>query len=190
MTDANLELRRPDPVLADMAPDLAALLDGLGIATRTLAHEAVFTVAESQGLDRQLPGAHTKNLFLKDKKSRIFLVVAEHESAVDLKSLHTRIGAQGRLSFAGPDQMKALLGVEPGSVTAFGVVNDKNHVVTLVLDEKLLAHDIWNCHPLTNRATTSIAREDILRVFSATGHEPVTARLDAVEPANGQTNEQ
>ena len=126
---------------------LMAYLDGLGIATTTVAHPPLHTVEESQALRGTIAGGHTKNLFLKDKKGTIFLVVAEESRTVDLKGLHKRIGASGRLSFASADQMRALLGVEPGSVTAFGVVNDRDGTVRLVLDEGLLMHDMVNCHP-------------------------------------------
>jgi Ala-tRNA(Pro) deacylase len=179
-----------DEALRALAPALADRLEALGIPTRTVRHEPVFTVDESQDLHRAVAGAHTKNLFLKDKKSRLFLVVAEHSTAVDLKSLHTRIGAQGRLSFGSPEQMRERLGVEPGSVTAFGIVNDAEGLVTLVLDARLLAHDILNCHPLTNRGTTSIARDHLLALFAAVRHDPLVVRLEAEagELASGQTS--
>ncbi|WP_082659552.1 prolyl-tRNA synthetase associated domain-containing protein [Aureimonas sp. AU40] len=183
-------LSRDDEALRALAPALAERLASLGIPTRTLQHEPVFTVDESQDLHRAILGAHTKNLFLKDKKSRLFLVVAEHSTAVDLKGLHTRIGAQGRLSFGSPEQMRERLGVEPGSVTAFGIVNDGEGAVTLVLDERLLQHDILNCHPLTNRGTTSIARDHLLALFASVRHDPLVVRLEAdtAELASGQTS--
>ncbi|MBB3999769.1 Ala-tRNA(Pro) deacylase [Aureimonas pseudogalii] len=186
--DRDAPFSHPDAAMAALAPELAAFLDAAGLTTRTLAHEAVHTVEESRALRGRITGAHTKNLFLKDKKSRLFLVVAEEGTAVDLKTLHGRIGGQGRLSFAGPDQMRTHLGVEPGSVTAFGTLNDRDGAVRLVLDAALMASDIWNCHPLTNRATTSIARDDLMRFFAATGHEPLVAVLEATtadEPSNG-----
>ena len=158
---------------------LMAYLDGLGIATTTVAHPPLHTVEESQALRGTIAGGHTKNLFLKDKKGTIFLVVAEESRTVDLKGLHKRIGASGRLSFASADQMRALLGVEPGSVTAFGVVNDRDGTVRLVLDEGLLMHDMVNCHPMTNEATTTIATEDLMAFFQSTGHEPLVIGLEA-----------
>jgi Ala-tRNA(Pro) deacylase len=161
--------------------DLFAFLDRQGIATTTVEHPPLHTVEESQALRGAIPGGHTKNLFLKDKKGTVFLVVAEETAAVDLKTLHKTIGGQGRLSFASPDQMRALLGVEPGSVTAFGLVNDENHAVKLVLDAGLLQHDMVNCHPLTNRATTTIARDDLMAFFAATGHTPAIVGLEAGE---------
>jgi Ala-tRNA(Pro) deacylase len=166
------------PVTAKSRPELFAFLDGLGIETRTTEHPPLFTVEESQALRGRIAGGHTKNLFLKDKKGRLFLVVAEEERSIDLKDLHRRIGASGRLSFGDASRMKEVLGVEPGSVTAFALVNDAAHAVSLVLDAKLLAHDMVNCHPLTNTATTTIARDDLLKFFDATGHRPLVVELE------------
>ena len=179
-----------DEALAAVMPALARQLGELGIPTMTTTHDAVFTVDESQALRGRIPGAHTKNLFVKDKKGRLFLVVAQEDTAVDLKTLHGKIGGQGRLSFASPEQMRERLGVEPGAVTAFGVVNDRDDAVTIVLDERLLAHDIVNCHPLTNRATTSIARTDLMALFACLRHDPLVVSLEsgADEHASGQTS--
>lgn len=164
--------------MAATRDELMTYLGGLGIDVSTIEHPALFTVAESQDLRGEIAGGHTKNLFVKDKKGRHFLVVAEESRAVDLKSLHKVIGAQGRLSFAGPEAMMEMLGVAPGSVTAFGVLNDRDGRVTLVLDEGLLAHDMVNCHPLTNTATTTIATDGLMTFFRSTGHEPLVVRLD------------
>ncbi|MBP0616215.1 prolyl-tRNA synthetase associated domain-containing protein [Jiella sp. KSK16Y-1] len=151
----------------------------LGIETSTIEHPPLFTVGESQELRGEIRGGHTKNLFLKDKKGRHFLVVAEESRAVDLKSLHHTIGAKGRLSFASAEAMMEMLGVTPGSVTAFGVLNDRDGKVTVVLDEGLLAYDMVNCHPLTNTATTTIATDGLMTFFRSTGHEAFVARLDS-----------
>jgi Ala-tRNA(Pro) deacylase len=153
---------------------LLAALDQLGIAHQTVRHPALHTVAESQALRGTLPGGHTKNLFLKDKKSRHFLVSMEEDAVVDLKTLHTRIGGSGRLSFGSADDMERLLGVRPGAVTLFGAINDKGGDVTVFIDEGLLAHDAINAHPLTNEATTTIATADMLRFLEAYGHAPAT----------------
>jgi len=162
--------------------DLFAFLERHGIATATVEHPALHTVEESQALRGAISGGHTKNLFVKDKKGTIFLIIAEETRAIDLKTLHKAIGAQGRLSFASAEQMQDLLGVAPGSVTAFGVINDAAHQVRVVLDDGLLAHDMLNCHPLTNTATTTIARDDLLAFFAATGHEPLVVPLDEAGP--------
>ena len=151
--------------------DLFAHLDRLGIATQTVEHEAVFTVAESSRLERELPGGHTKNLFLKDKKDRLFLVVALGRAHIDLKTLHKKLGAD-RLSFAGPALLKEVLGVPAGSVTPFALINDKARRVTVILDADMMRHERLNYHPLENTATTNIARDDLVLFLRACGHEP------------------
>ena len=162
--------------------DLMAMLDRLGIATTTVDHPPVFTVDEARGLRGEVPGAHTKNLFLKDKKDRLFLVVAPEEAAVDLKQLHHRLGATGRFSFGKPELLMEALGVPPGSVTAFAPINDKENRVTVVIDKILAEADSVNCHPLVNTATTTIAAGDLLAFLRATGHEPL---IVAVAEASG-----
>lgn len=151
----------------------------LAIETRTHEHEAVFTVAESAHLKMGMPGAHSKNLFLKDRKGRLFLVVAEHGTAIDLKRLHEPLGATGRLSFGSPDLLRERLGVEPGSVTPFAVVNDPDTQVSVILDADLMRRDLLNFHPLRNTMTTAIAAQDLLRFLRATGHEPRIVQLPA-----------
>lgn len=152
--------------------ELFAYLDQLAIVTTTVDHPAVFTVAEGHEIKARIPGGHTKNLFLKDKKSRLFLIVALGESSIDLKRAHEIVGGSGRLSFGSAEQLEAVWGVKPGSVTALGAINDREGLVTVVLDEALMAHEIINCHPLENTATTSISREDLVRFLVATGHPP------------------
>jgi Ala-tRNA(Pro) deacylase len=152
--------------------DLMRRLDELGIATRTYEHEAFFTVAESRAAKGAIAGGHTKNLFLKDKKDRVFLVVAEADAAIDLKKIHEKIGANGRVTFGKPELLMELLGVVPGSVTPFGLVNDIEGRVSVVLDAPMLDHAVLNYHPLENTATTSIGRDDLVAFIRATGHEP------------------
>ncbi|MGJ0557707.1 prolyl-tRNA synthetase associated domain-containing protein [Methylocystis sp.] len=164
--------------------DLSARLDELGISTTTVEHEPVFTVAESERLEREIDGAHTKNLFLKDDAGALFLVVARSATRVDLKALSRRLGA-GRFSFGKPELLMEVLGVPPGSVTAFAVINDPEARVRLVLDEALMSFDSINCHPLENTATTNIARADLLRFIRACGHEPSIAVLGAATAAGG-----
>lgn len=159
--------------------DLFARLDALGIPHRTLEHEAVFTVAESRGVKAALPGGHTKNLFVKDKRDRLFLVTAEAEAAVDLKRLHEAIGARGRLSFGSAELLRAVLGVEPGSVTPLAAMNDREGRVTVVLDARLMARDPVNVHPLANTATTALKPADLVAFLRATGHEPLVVALPA-----------
>lgn len=152
--------------------DLIARLDDLGFETKTVRHPPLFTVADSQALRGEIPGGHTKNLFMKDKKDRLWLVVAEEDAEIDLKRLHERIGS-ARLSFGRPDLLLETLGVAPGSVTPFGVANDAGGRVTVVLDAALMRHVVLNFHPLTNEATTSIRREDLLAFLEACGHPPL-----------------
>jgi Ala-tRNA(Pro) deacylase len=151
--------------------DLFARLDELGIASETVEHEAVFTVAESSKLERELPGGHTKNLFLKDKKGQLFLVVALGAAHIDLKSLPKKLGSD-RLSFGKPELLMEVLGVAPGSVTPFSLLNDKAGRVTVILDADMMRHERLNYHPLENTATTNLARDDFLRFIRSCGHEP------------------
>jgi Ala-tRNA(Pro) deacylase len=159
--------------------DLFARLAELGIETTTVEHEPVFTVAESSRLERELPGAHTKNLFLKNEAGSLFLVVAMSSTRIDLKALARTLRA-GRFSFGKPELLHEALGVPPGSVTAFAVINDKSQRVQFVFDAELMKHATINCHPLENTATTNIARDDLLRFMRACGHEPKIAMLGGV----------
>lgn len=159
--------------------EILAYLTHLGIETRTVEHEAAFTVEQSKHLIRDVAGAHTKNLFVKDKKGRFFLIVAEHEQRVDLKRLHGHIGASGRLSFGTAEQLMSLLGVTPGSVTALSIVNDQSGKVTLVIDAELARAKVINCHPLINTMTTSVPRDGLFAFFEATGHRPQVVALPA-----------
>ena len=152
--------------------DLFAFLDKLGIAHATVTHPALFTVEQSRELRGTIPGAHTKNLFLKDKKDALFLATALEDAVIELKSLHRRLGASGRFSFGSADLMRATLGIEPGAVTPFAAMNDSERRVSVVLDAALMRHETLNCHPLVNTMTTSIARADLVRFLEATGHPP------------------
>ena len=156
--------------------DLFAVLTGLGIAHSTVTHPPLFTVEQSQALRGTIPGGHTKNLFLKDKKDTVFLVVAAEDARIDLKTLHSRLGA-ARFSFGSADLMRELLGVEPGAVTPFGVINDSDRRVNVVLDATMMEHARLNFHPLANTMTTSIARDDVVKFLRATGHEPRIERV-------------
>lgn len=161
--------------------DLFAFLDRLGIAHRTVAHPPLFTVEQSRALRGQIPGGHTKNLFLKDKKGALFLVVASEDAAIDLKTLHRRLGA-GRFSFGPAHLLWQKLGVEPGAVTPFGVLNDTDRHVTVILDEPMMSHATLNYHPLINTMTTSIARDDLIKFLRATEHEPQIMPVSAGVP--------
>ncbi len=168
------------PVTPD---EILGFLAHLGIETSTVAHEAAFTVAESRHHAETIPGAHTKNLFVKDKKGRLFLVVARQLALIDLKRLHETIQASGRVSFGSAEQLMEALGVTPGSVTALAAVNDREGRVTVVIDAGLMAHDVINCHPLINTMTTSLLREGLLAFLRATGHEPMIVALPEPPPS-------
>jgi Ala-tRNA(Pro) deacylase len=164
-------LRGIDEILAHLA--------GLGIATETFHHPAVFTVEESLVHTARLPGAHVKNLFLKDKKDKLWLVTCRHELRVDLAALSRRLGA-ARFSFARAELLREVLGVEPGAVTPLALVNDTACRVRPVLDEGLVAAGRLNCHPLQNTASTVLATADLVRFMRACGHEPVVSVIDTV----------
>jgi Ala-tRNA(Pro) deacylase len=160
--------------------DLFAFLDRLGIVHSTVSHPALFTVEQSQVLRGQIPGGHTKNLFLRDKKGAFYLVVAQEDAVISLKDLHRRLGASGRFSFGSAEAMDELLGVVPGSVTPFAAINDTAGRVTVVLDRAMLVNDVLNFHPLVNTMTTSISRDGLIKFLAATGHEP------RIEAASGE----
>jgi Ala-tRNA(Pro) deacylase len=156
-----------------LAPDdLLTMLRDRGCRFTLHRHPPLFTVAESRELRGQLPGGHTKNLFLRDKRERMWLVTAEETRAVDLKALGSALGAQGRLSFGSPTRLAEYLGIEPGSVTPFALANDARGAVSFVLDRALLACEVLNFHPLTNEATVGIARDDFLSFMTEIGHAP------------------
>jgi Ala-tRNA(Pro) deacylase len=162
------------------SPDeLFAYLDNLGIAHQTVHHAAVFSVDEARTLRGTIAGGHTKNLFLRDKKGALFLVVAPEDAVIELKSLHRRLGASGRFSFASAELMRETLGVEPGSVTPFAVINDRAVRVTVVLDVAMMMQQTLNFHPLANTGTTTISRDGLLKFLEATGHRP------RIEPVAG-----
>jgi Ala-tRNA(Pro) deacylase len=150
---------------------LMARLDALGIATRTVDHAPVFTVEEARALRGEIPGGHCKNLFLKDDKGAIYLIVCLEDARVDLKAAPARIGSR-RLTFGKPDLLLEILGVEPGSVTPFGLINDTGGRATVILDKTMMEQEWLNYHPLRNDATTTIRATDLVAFLRATGHEP------------------
>ena len=159
--------------------ELYARLDALGIAWTTVEHPPLHTVAESKALRGELEGGHVKNLFLRDKNKRLWLVVAEEDRPVDLKALRKRLGARGSLSFGSPDLLMEVLGVTPGAVTPFGLINDTERRATAILDVDLMEHRLVNVHPLRNDATTTIAGADLLAFIRDCGHDPQIVDLEA-----------
>jgi Ala-tRNA(Pro) deacylase len=161
--------------------DVFALLDRLGVVHSTVEHPPLFTVEESQGLRGEIPGGHSKNLFVKDKKSRLFLITAREDARLDLKRVHEAIGGSGRVSFGSGELLEEVWGVKPGSVTPFGAINDTAGRVTVVLEKALLAEDPVNFHPLVNTATTSLPPDGIVAFLRATGHDPLIVDLPLSE---------
>ena len=146
-------------------------LNDLGIKTAVTRHEAVFTVEEARALRGEVPGGHCKNLFLKDKKGAFWLIVCLEDAAINLKGLPAQIGA-ARISFGSADLLREVLGVEPGSVTPFALINDTAHQVNVVLDDNMMHMDVVNYHPLVNTATVTLTPDDLLKFISSCGHEP------------------
>lgn len=169
------------PLLADGQPpatpdDLRERLDALGIEATTVSHRPVFTVEEARAHRGELPGAHTKNLFVRDKKGVMWLVVAMESQEVDLRALAESLGHK-RFSFGSPERLMKYLGVIPGAVTPFAVINDHGGVVRVALDEGLRAFEIWNFHPLVNSMTTTIRASEMVRFLEAMAHPPTWVDL-------------
>ena len=174
--------------MAATPDDLFARFAELGIDTDTTWHEAVFTVEDSRRLRGEIPGGHCKSLFLKDKKGALWLVVADEGRRVDLKRLAKRLGARN-FSFGKPELLMETLGVEPGAVTPFALINDPAGRVRVALDAAMMKQDRLNYHPLTNRATTTIAAANLAAFIAACGHEPHMVDLDADAPRDDRRHD-
>jgi len=157
--------------------DLLTYLAALGVETTTVEHPPLFTVGDSRALRGDIPGGHTKNLFVKDKKGQLFLLVLGEEAVVDLKRVHEKIGAQGRVSFGSAELLEEVWGVRPGAVTPFGAINDTGARVRVVLDAAMMRCERLNFHPLVNTRTTGLASADLAKFLRATGHEPLIVTL-------------
>ncbi len=157
---------------------LFARLNELGIRATTHRHPPLFTVEDSKRLRGALPGGHCKSLFLKDKKDSLYLLVALEDRAIDLKTMHKKIDS-GRLSFGRPELLWEALGVKPGAVTPFALMNDTAHRVTVWLDRGMLACELLNYHPLDNTQTTAIRAGDLLAFIAACGHAPHLIDLES-----------
>jgi len=164
--------------------ELVAWLDDLGIATATHQHVELFSVEEARALRGEIPGAHSKNLFLKSKKGSLWLVVALETTRVDLTVLSKSLRC-GRFSFGSADLLHQTLGVEPGSVTPFALINDTVRQVRIILDHGLMTHENLNFHPLDNTATTTIARDDLIAFLEACGHTPEILPLQSAQAPPG-----
>lgn len=159
--------------------ELFARLGELAIETNTIQHPPVFTVAESKALRGPIPGCHTKNLFLRNKKGRMWLVVCLESRSVDLKGLGKALGA-GNVSFGSPRRLMSYLGVIPGAVTPFAVLNDTSGAVRVAVDRDILQQEPLNFHPLDNSMTTSIGARDFVRFLEAEGHPPLLLDFDDI----------
>lgn len=160
--------------------ELYALFERHGIAWTHHTHPALFTVEESKELRGDLPGAHVKNMFLKDKKQQLWLVTCFEYRKIRIRDLEKQIGAP-KASFGKPELLWEALGIRPGAVSPFGLINDPDHQVRVVLDQQMLEADPINAHPLHNEATTSVSRADFRRFFEVTGHDPLIVDFDALE---------
>jgi Ala-tRNA(Pro) deacylase len=166
--------------MPESSDTLLARLAAASIETRTTQHPPVFNVAESRCLRGKLPGGHSKNLFLKAKSGAFLLAVLEEERQVSVNALARAVGL-GRVSFGSAEELRALLGVEPGSVTPFGLVNAAPGSIRVVFDRQLIQGFEWvNFHPLVNTATTAIRPADLLRFLEGLGHRPELLDLDAL----------
>ena len=160
---------------------LLAKLTELGIAYVNHSHAPVMTVEESRALRGPLPGLHAKNLFLKDKKNGLWLVVAQESCTIDVKLLRKRLGAAS-LSFGKPDLLMDVLGVTPGAVTPFAVINDSGGLVRVVLDDALAQAPQANFHPLVNAQTTTLSGAGLLTFLAALRHAPVIFNFTRHDP--------
>jgi Ala-tRNA(Pro) deacylase len=163
--------------MAITSDDLLSRLQSLGIDAKTATHPPLMTVEDSKRLRGDLPGGHVKNLFLRDKFNRFWLLTTLEDTRVDLKKMAQRLEA-GRFSFANADQLSALLGILPGAVSPLAVINDTERKVTVVLDGAMLAKDPLNVHPLSNDRTTTMRTADLLRFLEGCGHTPRVMRFE------------
>ena len=176
MSEAGTTAQEPGGRPPASEQKLFARLADLGIKVVTVEHPPVFTVEEAKRLRGSLPGGHCKSLFLRNKKGEMWLVVALEDRTIDLKRLGEQIGA-GRVSFGSAERLMRHLGVIPGSVTPFAILNDLERLVRVVLDAEMLRHDPLNYHPLRNDRTSSIHPQDLIRFLEAEGHPPQIMEL-------------
>lgn len=181
-----MDLRSSSPISTPLPPPLTPeglfeILKSLKIQHNIYHHPALYTVAEALETEAGIPGAHCRNLFLKDKKGAMFLVTALNETALDLKKLATTLNA-GRFSFGSPERLYQYLGVTPGSVCPFAVVNDQGGDVQLVLDARMMQMPLVNYHPLINTMTIGLTPADLLKLVHHVGHEPIILDMVSLAP--------
>ncbi|MFA5593171.1 MAG: prolyl-tRNA synthetase associated domain-containing protein [Micavibrio sp.] len=176
------QTQSPDEPELPTAPEaLMDALKALDIAFPLYHHKAVFTVAEADEVDADIPGTHCRNLFLRDKKKNNFLLCLQNATKVDIKKLQPLLGAD-KLSFGSADRLWEYLGVRPGSVCPYAIVNDRQGQVKIFLDKSMMDHDVLNFHPLVNTMTIGVKPADLLRFIESTGHEPHIVDLSAAAP--------
>lgn len=169
--------------LGPATPDeLLSLLEKLAIPTTLYKHRAVFSVGEADELDNSMPGAHTRNLFIRDKRENMFLITLLANKPVKLDRLADLLGA-GRFSFGSPERLMKYLGVTPGSVTPFAMMNDKEHKVTLILDAEMMEQDIVNYHPLINTMTVGLPPSGLTKFLENCGSK---FQIIDLSPASGE----
>jgi len=160
--------------------ELYALFEAHGIAWTHHTHPPLHTVAESVELRGALPGGHVKNMFMKEKKGGLWLATCLEHRQIRIRDLEKEVGAKA-LSFGKPELLWEALGVRPGAVTPFGLLNDTAKAVRVILDAQMLDYDPINAHPLHNEATTAISPSNLMRFLDITGHEPLLVDFDALE---------
>ena len=178
---ASAQTQKEELPLPTSSEDLLAKFEQLGISVDLHEHQAVFTVSESEKLKQDIPGLHCRNLFLRDKKKKMYLVVAANETAIDLKKLQPLIGSD-RLSFGSADRLWENLGVRPGSVCPFAIINDTDNNVQIVLDDKMMHADIVCYHPMENHLTVGLKPEDLLKFIKNCAHEALILDMKDAAP--------
>ncbi len=176
---AEEEQEKPD--LPTTPDQLIALLDELHLRYEIFHHEPIFTVAEGEHLKKNIPGLHCRNLFLRDKRKKMFLIVAANETAIDLKKLQLMLGCD-RLSFGSPERLWQYLGIRPGSVCPFCIINDRAGEVEIYLDKFMMEADLVNYHPLDNAMTIGLTPEDLIKFIEHTGHKARVIDLSQALP--------
>lgn len=173
---------RPDPEtvylkngeLAATAKQLLNALETLGVEHQTTTHEALYTVDQAKEVAYDEPGAHTKNLFLRNKKGRMFLLVVESDHRVDLRGLRDKLNVPGgQFAFASTERLGLYLGVVPGSVSPLAVYNDHECAVQVLIQRTLLEHEWIYLHPCRNTHSTRLRTHDLLEILNSWKH-PVT----------------
>jgi Ala-tRNA(Pro) deacylase len=181
MNQTNNTQKDKDAELPTSPEQLFSVLAEIGVPYKLYEHEPVYTVAESSRIETDIPGLHCRNLFLRDKKKKMFLVVAANETKIDLKKLQNVIDSD-RLSFASKDRLWEHLGVMPGSVCPYAVINDKQKAVKVILDKYMMSGDIVNYHPLQNNMTIGVTPNDLIKFFDYTSHKAHIVDLSLAAP--------